>query len=111
MNYIRLLANPFLSTRPSTGSSLGRFARSLQPEESRVAILSMLFLFRCSAILPAWLVIFGLLALLASPMTVATGLLLFFAGVVPPAIMFVLWKEPPPTVAEVLYRVEATRRA
>lgn len=66
-------------------------------------------LFRRSTLLPAWLVLFGLLALLASPMTFATGVLLFFAGVVPPAIIFLLWKEPPLTVAEVLHDVDTSR--
>jgi hypothetical protein len=69
----------------------------------------MSMFFSRSTILPAWLVVFGALALLASPMTLATGTLLFFAGVVPPAIMFILWKEPPPTVAEVLHRVDTSR--
>lgn len=69
----------------------------------------MSMLFGRSTILTGWLVVFGLLTLLASPMTFAMGALLVFAGVVPPAIMVILWKEPPPTVAEVLHGADTSR--
>ncbi len=39
--------------------------------------------------------------------TIATGALLLIAGVVPPAIMLIVWRgAPPPTVAELLHAVE-----
>jgi hypothetical protein len=58
-------------------------------------------LFSRTAIIPVWLVVFGLLAWFGPPMTFATGVLLLMVGVVPPAMMLTLWKEPTPTVAEV----------
>ena len=60
-------------------------------------------------IVPVWLAVFALFALFASPMTFATGTLLFVAGVVPPMIMLVLWKKHSSTVAEVLHHAEGTR--
>jgi len=78
-----------------------------KPKERRVTPMSMLF--SRTAIIPVWLVVFVLFALLGSPMTFATGVLLLMVGVVPPAIMLTLWKEPSPTVAEVLHHVHASR--
>lgn len=65
--------------------------------------------FSRKAIVPVWLVVFGLFALFAVPMTLATGTLLFIAGVVPPLIMLALWTERSPTVAEVLHQAETSR--
>jgi hypothetical protein len=66
-------------------------------------------LFRHKTILSVWLVAFALFAVIESPMTLATGVLLLTIALVVPAIVLVLWKEqPPPTVAEVLNRVEAS---
>jgi hypothetical protein len=72
-----------------------------------VATMSMVF--SRTAIISVWLAVFALFALFGSPMTFATGALLLIAGVVPPAIMLTLWKEPSPTVAEVLHHVDASR--
>ena len=67
----------------------------------------MFMLFRPKAIISVWVVAFGLLTLLAVPMTWATGVLLLLGGVVPPAILLVLSREPSLTVAEVLHRAHA----
>lgn len=69
-------------------------------------------LFSRKAIIPVWLVVvFGLFALFGWPMTLGTGLLLLMVGIVPAAIVLILSKEPSPTIAEVLRRVDASRRA
>lgn len=52
----------------------------------------MFFRFSRTAIVPLWLVVFGLVALTWSPLTVATGVLLFVVGIAGPAAMLVLWK-------------------
>ena len=59
--------------------------------------MSMLFNHR--AIMPVWLVVFGLFALVEPPMTFATGVVLLLVAGVPLTIMLVLWKEFPPTIA------------
>jgi predicted RND superfamily exporter protein len=59
------------------------------------------------AIIPMWLVLFGLLALLWSPLTVVTGVVLLTVGVVGSATMLILWKEP--ALVEVPHCVEASR--
>ena len=69
----------------------------------------MSMLFNRTVILPVWFVVFGLFAWFGPSMTFATGVLLLMVGVVPPAIMLTLWKEPSPTVAEVLHHVDASR--
>jgi hypothetical protein len=69
----------------------------------------MSILFNRTAIIPVWIVVFGLLALFWSPLTTTTGVLLLIGAVVAPAIMLVVWKERSPTVAEVLHDVETTR--
>lgn len=68
----------------------------------------MSVLFTRKAIIPVWVIVFGLLAVLG-PGTVDTSVLLLIVGVVAPVIMLILWKEPSPTVAEVLHHVEASR--
>lgn len=58
-------------------------------------------------LIPIWLAAFGLIAVLLSPMTFATGILLLIVGLVIPAVTILLWKDQqPPTVAEVLNQVE-----
>jgi len=47
-----------------------------------------------------------LFAGLSSPMSWTTGLLLVIVGTVVPVVAIFLWKGPPPTIAEVLNRVE-----
>jgi hypothetical protein len=59
----------------------------------------MSLLFNRTAIVPVWLVVFGLFALFESPMTFATGVVLLLVGGVALTIMLVLWKELPPTIA------------
>jgi hypothetical protein len=59
----------------------------------------MSMLFSRTAIIPVWLVVFGLFALFGSPMTFATGVVLLLVGGVALTIMLVLWKELPPTIA------------
>lgn len=72
-----------------------------------MTIMSMCF--TRNATIAAWVVAFGLVALLASPVTLTTSvLILVVGGVVAPAIMLALWPVgPPPTIAEVLHHVEA----
>jgi hypothetical protein len=67
-------------------------------------------LFNRAPIILAWLIIVGLVAVIAGPLTLATRVLLVIIGVVPSAIMFTLWKAPSPTIAEVLHRAEASPR-
>ena len=54
--------------------------------------------FSRTAIIPVWLVVFGLFAMVGSPMTLATGVVVLVGGVAL-TIMLVLWKEFSPTVA------------
>jgi hypothetical protein len=63
-------------------------------------------LFSRKTLIPVWLVAFGLLAFFGSPMTFADGVLLLMVGLAVPAAVSLLWKDHPPTVAEVLNRVE-----
>ena len=70
-----------------------------------MTLISKLFSFK--ALVPIWLVGFALFAVLQSPMTFATGVLLLMVAVAAPAVVTILvWKDRPSTVAEVLNRVE-----
>ena len=66
----------------------------------------MLMLFRRKAVIPVWLLMFGLFALFGSSMTFATGLGVLLLGTLALTMMLILWKAPPPTIAEVLRQVE-----
>ena len=66
----------------------------------------MLMLFRRKAVIPVWLVVFGLFALFGSSMTFATGVFVLLLGTLALTMMLNLWKAPPPTIAEVLRQVE-----
>ena len=68
----------------------------------------MSMLFRRKVIMPVWVMAFGLFALLG-PATVIAGTFLLAVGVVVPAIMLLLWKEPFPAVAEAPHHVDARR--
>jgi hypothetical protein len=48
---------------------------------------------------------------LGAGITAANGVLFLVAGVVPPAVMLLVWRPPPPTVAELLYDVNAGLRS
>jgi len=50
--------------------------------------------------------VFGLFALFESSMTFATGVFVLLLGTLALTMMLILWKAPPPTVAEVLHQVE-----
>ena len=52
---------------------------------------------RRKAFIPVWIILFGLLALYMSPLTVGTGALLLLAGILVPTIVLILWQEPIPT--------------
>ena len=65
--------------------------------------MSMLSSRTATAIVPVWLIVFGLIGLLGYPMLSATTVLLLVAGLVVPAIMLGVWKKRSPTVAEVRY--------
>jgi hypothetical protein len=78
-------------------------------EEREKSVTTQTMLSSRKVIVPVWLVVFALFALFASPMTFATGTLLFVAGVVPPLIMLVLSQKHSPTVAEVLHHAEGTQ--
>jgi hypothetical protein len=69
----------------------------------------MPFLFRTKAIIPAWIAVLVVVALFEWPMTVATGVLLLLVGIVPPAILLILSREPSLTVAEVLHHTETSQ--
>jgi hypothetical protein len=60
------------------------------------------------AMLSFWLGAFGLFAVFESPLTIAMGILLLTIGLMVPAVVLFLWRDHPPTVAEILNRVEAS---
>jgi hypothetical protein len=63
-------------------------------------------LFRRKAVIPVWLVVFGLFALFGPSMTFAAGAFVLLLGTLALTIMLMLWKAPPPTIAEVLHEVD-----
>lgn len=50
-----------------------------------------MFVFTRTTVAPLWLVVFALIALLWSPMTVAMGVLLLLIALAGPAAMLILW--------------------
>ena len=60
---------------------------------------NMSLLFSRTAIIPVWLLVFGLFMLLGSPMTFAIGLVLLLVAGAALTLMLLPWKEPLPTVA------------
>jgi CHASE2 domain-containing sensor protein len=60
--------------------------------------------FNRTAITPLWLVVFGLLALLWSPPSVAMAVLLLLVGLAGPAAMLIVWKQPSPAAPPVATR-------
>ena len=65
--------------------------------------------FTRTTITPLWLVVFGLLALLWSPLSVAMGVLLFLVGFAVPAVMLILWNDRSLTVARDAPRVDGSK--
>jgi len=59
----------------------------------------MSMLFSRAAIIPVWLLVFGLFLLSGSPLTFARGVVLLFMGGVVLTIMLVLWNVPRRTIA------------
>ena len=51
---------------------------------------------RRKAVIPMSIILFGLLAVYMSPLTVGTGAILLLAGILVPTIVFILWQEPIP---------------
>jgi hypothetical protein len=68
----------------------------------------MLTLFQRTAVIPVWLIVFGLFAL-GSSMTLSASVLVAVLGTVALTIMLILLKAPPSTIAEVLHDVDASR--
>lgn len=61
-------------------------------------------------IVPAWLFVFGVVAMFLLPMTMSTAVFLLVVGLVPPVILFLLSSNSPsPTIAEVLRQAEVSR--
>lgn len=58
-------------------------------------------LFNRTAVIPVWLLAFGLLVLFGSPTTFPPGLVALLAGAVALTIMRVLWPNPARTIAAV----------
>ena len=58
-------------------------------------------LFRREAVIPVWLVVFGLFALFGSSTTFATGVFVLLLGTLALTIMQILWKAPPNPVHQV----------
>jgi hypothetical protein len=79
-----------------------------QRQKKRRTVTTLSKLLRHKAILSVWLGAFGLFAVFESPMTIGTGVLLLTIGLMVPAVVLLLWRDHPPTVAEVLHRVEAS---
>jgi hypothetical protein len=61
-----------------------------------------------TAIIPLWLIVFALIALVGPPVTSSATVFLLILWSVALAIVLVLWRDPPPTVAEVIQQVEAS---
>lgn len=61
------------------------------------------------AMIPVSLVVFGAVALFASPLGFTPAAFLIMVGIAAPIVLFMLWKEPPLTVAEVLHKVDTPR--
>ena len=59
----------------------------------------MSMLFSRTAVIPVWLLAFGLFVLFGSAVTVPQGVVLLVAAGVGLTIMCVLWREPAPTIA------------
>jgi hypothetical protein len=59
----------------------------------------MSMLFSRTAIIPVWFVVFGLVAVLGSSMTFASGVVLLLVGGVALTVMLVLWEKLLPTIA------------
>jgi hypothetical protein len=64
-----------------------------------------------TAIIPIWLIMFGLIALIGPPVTSTSGVFLLILWSVALGIVLVLSRETPPTVAEVLHQVDASRES
>lgn len=58
--------------------------------------------FNRTAVIPVWIIVFGLLAVFWSPLTATTAVLLLIGAVVAPAVMLLEWTARSPSVAEVL---------
>lgn len=54
-------------------------------------VSTMFVHFHRTVIAPVWLVVFGLLAVLWSPPSVAMGVVLLLVGLAGPAVMLILW--------------------
>lgn len=71
-------------------------------------------LFNCKILVPVWFgVVLGLFTLSGPPLTLASGSLLLFTAITPPAVMLGLWRAPSVTlaesIAEVLHPVDKSR--
>jgi hypothetical protein len=69
----------------------------------------MFVLFNRTTITPVWVIAFGLLALLWSPMSVAMGVLLLTVGVAGPVVTLNLWRGPSPRAARAVPRRRIVR--
>jgi hypothetical protein len=67
--------------------------------------------FNRTAITRVWLLVFGLLAVLWSPLSVAMGVLLLMVGLAGPVVMLILSSEPSVTLARVVPRVYGSQAA
>jgi ACR3 family arsenite efflux pump ArsB len=67
-------------------------------------VITMFVQFNRTAITPLWLVVFGLLALLWSPPSVAMAVLLLLVGLAGPAAMLIVWKQASPAAPPVATR-------
>jgi hypothetical protein len=76
----------------------GRPRSSLSANDKKRSVTTMSMLFNRQAIIPVWLVVFGLFALFESPMTFAMGVILILVAGVSLTIMLV-WKKLHPTLA------------
>jgi hypothetical protein len=64
--------------------------------------------FKRKAFIPIWVIVFGLFSFFG-PVNVATGTLLLTVGIVAAGIMLILWRDPTPTIGEVLHHVDQSR--
>jgi hypothetical protein len=68
-------------------------------QQERSKTITMSVLFSRTAIIPVWILVFGVFVSFGSPVTFAPGVVLLLVGGVTLTIMLVLWQQPAPTFA------------
>jgi hypothetical protein len=74
-------------------------------------VSTMFVQFNTTTITPVWILVFGLLALLSSPLSVAMGVLLLMVGLAGPVVMLILSSKTSVTLARAVPRVDGSQSA